>query len=621
MIDVVPQQRSARNRYSLEFADLDGGVGELTWGQRFVWDILKALTPANHYINVRLRVHLPTTATVDGVLDALRILVREQEILRTRFSVGEDGEPRQHCDGAGTLRVTVCRTGPGGVRALADEEEERLWHKPFQLDEWPLRVSVVVADDRPRQAVFVFSHLAVDAWGCGVFRARFLDLLRSSGGTASAAAPAPAPAGWQSRARAEFERTAPALEANARSLAHWRRFLDTAPQTAFPVAPEPGESPLFPGVGLHSVALAAAVQALAARLRVGPAAVLLGTVCAVIGVRSGTGSVPLLLAAGNRFTAADAASVGTFYQAAPALIPLTAGSLTDTIRTADKLSKLAYLRGQADPRDVARLLEDANKRRGVAIDLASIVNVVPEPPISTAAAPAPASVPELRKLTAATRLSDLEGRDSEQLKLYLHAKALRSRAVIELFCDSRHLDSAMARNVLSGLELVLIEAIDSGDVDFDRIAEIVGITTAARPRNSVLLDNCWVDPEAVRRLLLDLPGTTAAQVFVTGAEPEAEAEPDGGSDGGSDGNRAELVAYVVTDEPTTPEQLHDALFRGLDGNLTMAPHRYVVCRQAPDRPESRAAWERQALARPAGGRPAGPSGAGQAPAIDAHLGA
>ncbi|NUR61143.1 MAG: hypothetical protein HOV87_21155 [Catenulispora sp.] len=567
MIGVAAQERFAQERLSLEFAGLDGGVADLTWGQRFVWDILQALAPTNHYINVRLRVHLPTTATVDRVLDALRTLIREQEILRTRFPVDEDGEPHQHCDGAGELRVVLCRAEPGGVRALADEEEERLWHESFQHDdEWPLRVSVVVTDDRPRQVVFVFSHLAVDAWGCGVLRARFLDLLRTSGASdTSDTSAAVAPAGWQTRARAQFERTAPALEANARSLAHWRRFFDTAPQTAFPVSPGPGESPLFPGVGLHSVALAAAVQSLAARLRVGPAAVLVGTVCAIIGVRSGTDSVPLLLASGNRFTAADAASVGTFYLPAPALIPLDPGSLADTIRTADKVSKLSYLRGQGDPRDVARLLEDANTRRGVAIDMASTVNVVPEPPIGGASAPAPPSVPELRKLTTATRLSDLEGRDSEQLKMYLHAKALRSRAVIELFCDSRYLDRAAARNLLSGLELVLIEAIDTGDVDFTRMAEIAGITALARPRNCVLLDNCWVDPEAVRRLLLDLPGTTAAQVVASDAEDGA----------------AELVAYVGTEQPTTPEQLHEALFRKLDGNLTMAPHRYVFCRQAP----------------------------------------
>ncbi|NUR24554.1 MAG: hypothetical protein HOV83_01650, partial [Catenulispora sp.] len=220
---------ASRERLSLEFAGLDGGAEDLTWGQRFVWDILQALAPANHYINVRLRVHLPTDATDERVLEALRTLVREYEILRTRFTVGVDGEPHQRCDPAGELPVDVCRTEPGGVRKLADAEEERLWREPFQHDfEWPLRVSVIAADGRPRQVVFVFSHLAVDAWGCGVLRGRFLELIRSGGAaaasavpaaraalaasapaataTAAAAAAAKSSSGWQSRARAAFER-------------------------------------------------------------------------------------------------------------------------------------------------------------------------------------------------------------------------------------------------------------------------------------------------------------------------------------------------------------------------------------------------------------------------------
>ncbi|GAA1971979.1 condensation domain-containing protein [Catenulispora subtropica] len=575
---------ACREEVMLAFAGLSGGVDELTWGQRFVWDILQALAPANHYINVRLRVHLPTDATNARVLDALRALVREHEILRTRFTAEEDREPRQHCDQAGELPVHLCQTEPGGVRKVADAEEERLWREPFQHGhEWPLRVSVVAADGRPRQVVFVFSHLAVDAWGCGVLRARFLDLLRTGGATATAS-------GWQPRARAEFERSAPAREITHRFGTHWRRFLDSAPQTAFPVSPEAGQSPLFPGVGLHSVALAAAVRALAARLRVGPAAVLVGAMSALIGIRSDTGAVPLLLATGNRFTATDAASVGTYYQAAPALIDLEAGSLAGTIRSADRASKLAYVRGQGDPREAARLLAETKIRRGVAVDLAATVNVVPEP---AAAAAAGLGVREIREMTAATRISDLDGRDSEELKLYLHAKALRSRAVIELFCDSRYVSRSVARTFLAGLELVLIETLDAGDLDLRRVAELAGIRPLARPEDSVLIDGCWVAPDAVRRLLTSVPGTTAAQVFTTEA----------------DGAAARLVAYVVIDRPATPQQLHDALIRRLDGNLTMAPHWYVICHRAPARPGSRAEWRRQAVVDQGSGR------------IDTHPGA
>ena len=570
---------TARDRLSLEFTGLDGGGGGLTWGQRFVWNILQSLAPANHYLNIRFRVHLPGDVTRERVLSALHTLVRRHDVLRTRFFVSPDGEPRQHCDPAGEFPVEIGETDPGRVRRLAEQDEERLWRESFRHErEWPLRASVIVAGGRPRQVVLVFSHLAADAWGCSVFRREFLDLLRDDRAE-------PALAGWQSRARAAFEISAPGRGANDLSLAYWRRVLETTPQTAFPTSREAGESPLFPGAGLHSVALAAAAQAVAARHRVGPAAVLLAALSAIIGIRTGTEVVPLGLAAGNRFTPVDAASVGTFYQSAPALIRLDAGSLAGTIRNAHKASTMAYLRGQSDPQDVARLLDSVNTRRGVAIDLVSTVNVVPEPAVA-GTPPTIDDVDELREMTASTRVSDLDGRDSENLKLYFHVKSLRSRAVVELFCDSRCLTASDARKILAGLELVLIEMLETGDLSLDRVAGLVGIVPLARPQGCVVVDNCWVDVAAVRALLADLPETVASQAFVD--------RPDDG--------QTRLVAYVVAAEAATPERLHAALVSRLDGHLTMAPQWYVICRSAPDRPESRAGWERQAVLLQGSGR-------------------
>lgn len=569
---------------------MTGGGDELTWGQRFVWDILRSLAPANHYLNIRFRVHLPPDATRERVLGALHTLVRRHEALRTRFPVGPDGEPRQLCDPVGDLPVEQRETDPGHVRRVAEQEEERLWRRPFRnQDEWPLRVSVIATGGRPRQVVFVFSHLAVDAWACSVLRGEFLALLRDAGAE-------PGLAGCQPRARAAFESSAAGRRVNDLSLAYWRRVLETAPQTAFPTVRTAGETPLFPGVGVHSVALAAAAQAVAARHRVGPAAVLLATLATIIGVRTGTRTVPLILAAANRFSPQDAASVGSFYQAAPALIRVDPGSLAATVRQAHQTSTRAYLRGQSDPRDVARLLETVKARRGVSLDLSTTVNVVPEPGAPALPPPVP-EVARLREMTASTLVSDLDGRDSEQLKLYVHVKALRSRAVIELFCDSRLLTAADARKILTGLELVLIEMLEAGDVGADRVAEVTGIAPLPRPPGCAVVDNCWIDVQAVRRLLDDLPEIDTARVFAV--------EPEDGP--------ARLVAYAVAARATTPERLHAALVSRLDRHLTMAPHWYVLCRTAAGRPDSRADWERQ---------PVLVQGSGREPAssIDTHPG-
>lgn len=598
MSDVAP-----RELVRLEFAGLDDGADsadgpqpgelpgphELTWGQRFVWDILRSLAPENHYLNLRMRVHLPRQATRERVLGAIRTLVGEYESLRTRFPVGADGEPGQVCDSAGELMVELCDTEPGGVRRLAEEDGERLWHVPFRNEsEWPLRVCVVTTGGRPRQVVFVFSHLAVDAWGSAVLRARFLELItaRADSGAPAIGAAAPPTAGWQPRARAAFERSAPAREANEASLSHWRRFLASAPQTTFPALREAGGKPLFPGVGLQSEALAAATRALAVRHRVGPSAVLLAAFATIVGIRTESDAVPLMLATGNRFTAADAASVGTFYQAAPALIRLDSESLARTIAATHRASTLAYLRGQSDPRDVARLVDTSNTRRGVRINLASTVNVAPETALAESSLQTSPDVAALRAMTASTLISELEGRDRESLLVYLHVKSLRSRAVIELFCDSRLLSTELARRILTGLEQVLIETLETGDLTRDRVADLVGISPLPMPRDSAVVDNCRIDLDAVRTILADLPETLAAGVFVVDAR---------------------LVAYVVAKQPTTPEQVHAAVMGRLDGALTMAPHRYVICRDAPAPAEAEAlaAWDRQAVLMQGDGRPDG----------------
>ncbi|SHM91070.1 condensation domain-containing protein [Actinacidiphila paucisporea] len=593
----APASAPTRELLSLEFAGLESGSAELTWGQRFAWDILESLAPDNHYISLRLRVHLPPDATCERVLGALHALVRRHEVLRTRFSAGPDGEPRQQCDGEGCLPVEIAGTVPGRVRRLAEQDEDRLWREPFAHgSQWPLKVSVVVAEGRPRQVVFVFSHLAVDAWGLSVLRAEFLELLRNDRAE-------PALAGRQSRARAAFERSRPARKSNDVSLAYWRRMLETTPQTAFPNLPQAGETPLFPGLGLQSMALAAAARAVAARLRVSPAAAVLAALSTIIGIRTDTDVVPLFLAAGNRFTPEDIVSVGTFYQGAPALVRLDTGSLARTVRNAHQASALAYLRGQSDPRDVARLLETTTSVRGVGLGLLSTVNVAYEP--GTAGPPSAPAAAELRELTESTVVSDLDGRDKEQLQLYFHVKALRSRAVIELFSDSRLLDAESARKVLAGLEVVLIELFEAGDLSQERVAELVGISPLAVPEHSAVVDNCRIDMDAVRALVAGLPQTVASEVFVehTGH------------------GTSHLVAYLVTAQLATPERLHAALLGRLDGNLTMTPHRYVICRGAPTRPDSRAEWERQAVILQGSGRPGGLSAAaGPMPSTDARLG-
>src|SRR5690606_23584720 len=224
-----------------------------------------------------------------------------------------------------------------------------------------------------------------------------------------------------------------------------------------------------------------------------------------------------------------------------------------TTRSPSRASVVAYRRGQCDPRGVAQLLEAVQAERGVEIELSTTMNVVPEPG-SRGTLPVIHDAAALRELTATTQVWDLDGRDTEQLKLYAHVKSLRSRAVLELFCDSRYLASADARKALAGLELVLIDMLAAGDISLDRVAGLVGIAPLARPAGCVLVDHCWTDVDAVSKLLNDLPETATARAF--GVHPDAGPE-----------GQPRLVGYVAPACPTTPERLHTALMSRLHGSL------------------------------------------------------
>jgi hypothetical protein len=565
---------SSKYQVSLTFSGATEGVGELTWGQRFVWGILQSLAPANHYVNLFFPTELDGNTSVGRVISALQTLVCRHESLRTRYRVGADGEPLQQVHGNGTLSLDVCEAEPGHERDLVEQEADMLWRMPFDDEgEWPLRVCVITVDGRPRHVVFVISHLAMDGWGFQVFHDEFRALLALAGSDNAATSAAPA---WQPRARAKFESTPMGRRCSERSLGYWRTTLQAAPQTAFPALPEAGETPQFPGFVIDSTALAAAAHMVAARHQVSAATVVLAAAATIIGVRSGTDAVPLMLAASNRLSEEDRVSVGTAYHVAPVVLRIDAGSLAETIRQTHRSSMLAYARAQCDSRDAGRLLDSVNHDRGVAIELSTTVNIVP--------ATSPPALPadgfgraELARMAEATRVLPREGRENENIKVYLHVQDLSSQAVVELFCDSRYLSSGYAHKVLVGLERTLVEMAVAGDVDVSRITELTGVVPLKRSDDFIFVDNCWIDLAKVQELVLGLPDHVASNVFlVTSAD-----------------GRTELAAFVVTRQPATPQTLHADLMTRLTLGVTMTPHRYVICQAAPDRPDDRAAWERQ----------------------------
>ncbi|HEX8006094.1 MAG TPA: condensation domain-containing protein, partial [Trebonia sp.] len=155
----------------------DAWTGPLAWGQRSIWEAIRQVGPAgDKYFNFSRVVPVPRgapVADVDTVVAALSVVVARHDSLRTRVRTGPDGEPYQVVGGGGGIPVEI-------VESAADVERLEGVRFEFAAD-WPLRVALVVSEDRVREVVLVFCHVAADGYAADlVARDLRLTLLRGA---------------------------------------------------------------------------------------------------------------------------------------------------------------------------------------------------------------------------------------------------------------------------------------------------------------------------------------------------------------------------------------------------------------------------------------------------------
>ncbi|MBO4204598.1 condensation domain-containing protein [Micromonospora echinofusca] len=289
---VVPAEWATETLVHAEFQGEPAGTAPLTWAQQVMWRAA-ARSGSNHaFLNLRRTVAVSERVRADlsSVTRAVALLVGRHGALRTRVRP-VDGEPGQETAVAGRLPLLVV---PGGTddTGAARDVAERLAAVAFDhAEEWPLRVALVVTDDRVRQIVVVFSHSTVDAHAAEVvLRDLRLILLRGALTT---------PPGPQSVDVARLQHGADRRRSE-RSVDYWMREFRRLP--AQPLTPVgPGLTPhLHRGV-LVSSAVDLAARLIAARQRVSVSAVLLAGMTASAVAHSDRQVHGLFPMAHNRF--------------------------------------------------------------------------------------------------------------------------------------------------------------------------------------------------------------------------------------------------------------------------------------------------------------------------------
>ncbi|MFZ3492034.1 condensation domain-containing protein [Streptomyces sp. 5.8] len=199
----------------------------LSRAQRRMW-LLEQLSPGTDRYNVPIASRVRGPLDVDALGRALTALTARHSVLRTRFTTGPDGEPRQTADAPAPVPVEVVdRPDGAGADALVRAAAAR----PFELAAGPvLRALVVRHAAEDHTVLLAFHHIAVDGPSVALIADELTVLYGSLGShEAEGGTGDPLPAAPQYAALARREWAVPAA-----ALAHWRERLAGAAPVRLP---------------------------------------------------------------------------------------------------------------------------------------------------------------------------------------------------------------------------------------------------------------------------------------------------------------------------------------------------------------------------------------------------
>ncbi|WP_460406149.1 condensation domain-containing protein [Actinophytocola sediminis] len=318
-------------------------VAPLTWGQRQVMRQRSALNLG--------RVLDTPPVLVPLAVDAITALVGRHEALRTRL-IGPDRPEdlpadladgvaelvRQQVASTGGISLDVVHCGVDETATAVAQARTRLVVPPFNhVEEWPLRVAVVVAADIVRHIVLACSPLAVDDHGMELVVKDLRLLLRGALPVRSAAQPVD---------DAERQRT-DGGELTERAIRHWRTELRRATLVTAP----PGEPA---AATLRSTTLANAAHVVAQRHGVRPSTVYLAAAAKVIGTLTDQHLVAMRTVVSNRFRPDCRDVVGAIAQDGLVVLNLAVPSFGDLVDQTWRTVVRAHRFARYDPDKLAK---------------------------------------------------------------------------------------------------------------------------------------------------------------------------------------------------------------------------------------------------------------------------
>ncbi|MFI6387240.1 condensation domain-containing protein [Nonomuraea sp. NPDC050540] len=463
-------------RRSVEFTRQSTGSGPATCGQASMWLDITDKDPSEAFFNPSGEVEISSGLTVDDVLDELGALMCRHESLRTFLAEDAGGGLTQTVTGAGLLPVDLVDLGADGDglwAALAGRRQvvERL---PWDLAaELPLRPTVFHRAGEPLAVLLSAAHTAADGTGVRNLVADLASMVEARAKGLERPAP---PAARQPLEQARHERSGEGRRRLAGALDHWRARLAAVPPTMFPAAAASGP-PSYHAAVLFSRAADLALNLQAERHDVSGTAILLGATGLVLGAYTGMPVCAVQLICANRIQEPERRAVACMIQGALVTLDLRGESFGDVVTRAWAASLRAYRNSLYDKRELRRIIRSAEEERGVRLDLSCVFNDMREETRPDRRLIGPADEAAVRH---ALRDSLIRPEPAvEQEKFALYAEDTPEMLRLTLHADARYLDAGALRDVLSGIERLLVESA-FGEIRPDEVGALTGIAPPRR---------------------------------------------------------------------------------------------------------------------------------------------
>lgn len=512
--------------------------------------------------NARLIWEVPAGVGVDRIVETVTTLLLRHESLRTTFPTATV----QSVAGEGELDAMPVYEAGDDAHACADDVARRLRAVRFDpATDLPLRVAVIASHGAPAGVIFVLCHVAVDAVSQSILRRETAALL--------AGEQLPPPTATQPVELGQMEQTPAGQRRIAASLRYWDDLLRTTPQAMFAA---PGVGPtdaMLPRLRIRSTPAASALARIADRTGAGRATVVLAAMCALIGHRLGVRTAVVALLSANRLLPHLTDYLGTISQDALMSAELDVTTFDELIGRIRDRSLAAYRRSTFDSVALWNIIDGVAAQRGTHWARDCVFNDLTG--LSSNGLVSGASA--VAGVDDGIRLEWLPA-EMMPTRLMLWAVRLDDEVELSVLADPNCLPAADAEAFGSAIVRLIVEAADR-DVDLNELAALAELQPVVRGDGWYLIDRCWVELAAARQLLDDvLEGRPNLVVAV----PDDEL-----------GHR--LECYVAGD-PVAAEQIHTDCVAALEFRPSaMAPHRYILCSQAPAEVDDVDGWRTLAV--------------------------